>query len=133
MLIRDLLGNQHKINLGAVSSNNNRTAKSSLHIKARELLKKIYPTMKIVEEVPIPISPGKTVFLDFLLPTLSLIVEVNGQQHYEQSSLFHKNEAEFLKQKKRDNEKGRWAEINGLTLVILPYNNIDNWENILKG
>jgi hypothetical protein len=133
MIIRDLLGNQHKINLGAVSANSNRSARSSLHIKARELLKELYPTMQILEEIPVPIYPGKTVYLDFLLPTLSLIVEVNGQQHYQQSSLFHKNETDFLKQKKRDNDKERWAETNGFTLVVLPYDDVNGWQNLLKG
>jgi len=131
MIIKDLLGNKHNINLGTISINTVRELRSSLHIQARALLKELYPMTQIVEEVSIPILPGQTIYFDFFIPLFKTFIEVQGQQHYEQSSLFHKNEADFLKQKKRDNDKVRWAELNGFTLIELPYDRIDEWRNLL--
>jgi len=131
MIIKDLLGNKHNINLGTISINTVRELRSSLHIQARALLKELYPMTQIVEEVSIPILPGQTIYFDFFIPLFKTFIEVQGQQHYEQSSLFHKNEADFLKQKKRDNDKVRWAELNGFTLIELPYDKIDEWRNLL--
>jgi len=131
MIIKDLLGNKHNINLGTISINTVRELRSSLHIQARALLKELYPMTQIVEEVSIPILPGQTIYFDFFIPLFKTFIEVQGQQHYEQSSLFHKNEADFLKQKKRDNDKVRWTELNGFTLIELPYDKIDEWRNLL--
>jgi len=131
MIIKDLLGNKHNINLGTISINTVRELRSSLHIQARALLKELYPMTQIVEEVSIPILPGQTIYFDFFIPLFKTFIEVQGQQHYEQNSLFHKNEADFLKQKKRDNDKVRWAELNGFTLIELPYDKIDEWRNLL--
>ena len=133
MIIKDLLGNKHKINLGTMSINSTRENRSSLHIEARKLIKEIYPTAKIIEEVAIPILPGQIVYFDFFIPIINLFIEVQGQQHYEQSSLFHKNEAEFLKQRKRDNDKVVWAELNGFDLICLPYNKATSeWRDLLS-
>lgn len=131
MIIKDLLGNKHTINLGTISTNTIREVRSSLHIEARKLIKELYPMTKVIEEISIPILPGQTIYFDFFIPLFKTFIEVQGQQHYEQSSLFHKNEADFLKQKKRDSDKIRWAELNEFTLIELPYNKIDEWRNIL--
>jgi acetyl-CoA carboxylase alpha subunit len=131
MIIKDLIGNKHKINLGAMSTNT-RLTRSSLHIKARELLKEIYPTIQVIEEVSIPISPGRTVYFDFFIPLLNTFIEVQGQQHYEKSTLFHKNDAGFMRQKKNDGDKEKWAEMNGFDLICLPYDGVEEWADLLK-
>lgn len=132
MIVKDLQGNSHKVSLANSYPNINKPSKSSFHLEARKLLQQTFPSVQIVEEVPIPIRKGYTCYFDFFLPTLNLFVEVQGIQHYHPNSMFHKSGSDFLKQKKRDNDKRLWAEINAFTLVELPYDKVDQWQDILK-
>lgn len=104
--------------------------RSSLHIQARELIKKVFTSEKLLEEVPLPGSGG--LFGDFYLPQSKIMVEVHGRQHYEFVSHFHQNIQGFIASKKRDNNKADWCSLNGITLVVLPYNgDIEEWKKIL--
>lgn len=131
MKVYDLDGNLISWKMGGTSSKDNR-AKSSLHLQARELLTTIYPTITFIEEVTLPLRRGQNGFLDFYCPLLKTAVEVHGSQHYEFSTLFHSNAQSFLKQKQRDSEKALWCETNCINLIVLPYNRIDEWENLLR-
>jgi hypothetical protein len=133
MIVKDLSGTSHNLKLGNVNINSQRAVRSNIHIKARELLKNIYPTVQILEEISIPIRKSETLFVDFFIPLLSLIVEVQGNEHYEYNSFFHKSQSDFLKQQKRDAEKRLWAEINGFDLIELKFDEQDKWqEQLLK-
>lgn len=105
--------------------------KSSFHIQAREILKRLYPTMQILEEVTISIRRSETLYLDFYLPLNKTCIEVHGEQHYEFTPFYHPNKMAFLKSQKRDREKKEWCDINGISYIELPYNQTDNWENII--
>lgn len=128
----DLDGNIFKWNLSGYQDQSG-LHKSDLHLQARKLLKEIYPTLILLEEVTVPIKRGCVVYLDFYLPVNKLCVEVHGKQHYEFSTLFHATRADFLNQKKRDREKKQWLELNGISYIELPYNKVKDWENILRG
>jgi hypothetical protein len=105
--------------------------KSSYHLKARELIKKLYPTMQILEEVPIYVRRSEVLYLDFYLPLNRKCIEVHGEQHYEFIPFYHSNKLSFLKAKKRDKDKKEWCEINGISYIELPYNQTEEWENIV--
>lgn len=98
---------------------------SSYHAKARELLKELYPFDRILEEVTLPGSNTKlrksVLFVDFYIPNRSLLVEIQGEQHFEKNSFFHKDSMAFYKGQSRDRDKIEWASINGLTLISLNY------------
>lgn len=133
MIIKDLTGVSHNLKLGNVNIHSQRSVRSDLHVKARELLKEIYPTVQILEEIPIPVRKSETLYFDFFIPLLSLCVEVHGSQHYVFNQFFHKSQADFLKQKKNDRDKEEFCRINSFELVILPYNKTpDEWRQILK-
>lgn len=101
--------------------------RSELHLKARALLKRLYPTEPLLEEVFLPGSLG--LFADFYLPKRGMVVESSGEQHYRYVSHFHQNKAGFAQSQKRDANKCRWCELNKLTLVELPYNeDIEQWK-----
>lgn len=105
--------------------------KSSLHESSYELLKSLYPTHKLCEEVYIPELDG--IFLDFYLPTISLVVEVQGAQHYKFNKFFFKSTIDFNKAIRRDEIKKEWCELNNLILVELLYNeSICEWRNKLQ-
>lgn len=101
------------------------SVKSSLHIRARNLLSKLYPTMQILEEVPIAIRRGETLYLDFYIPLKRICVETHGEQHYKFVSHYHTNTLGFIRHKKRDREKQEWCHINGVVYIELPFNESD--------
>lgn len=132
MNIRDLNGKLHKWNLNGYMANSS-TVKSELHLLARDLLHKIYPTVVVLEEVAIPIRNNQQGFLDFYIPMYKMAVEVHGAQHYSFCKHYHINQRGWLDQQKRDREKRLWCENNNIRLVELPYNNTDSWEDIIRG
>ena len=114
-----------------------KTKKSKYHLQARELIKQIFSSYTILEEVKLPGSrdPSKksTLFLDFLVPGVKMAIEVHGQQHYEYSPFFHKTKAGFYQSLKRDEIKAEWCELNNFNLVVLKYSdNIDRWRQQIE-
>jgi hypothetical protein len=102
--------------------------KSEFHLRARELLKKTFPTLQIIEEIPVPIKRSETYYLDFYIPMLKVAVEVHGEQHYKFVSFYHHNQLGFIKSQKRDREKEEWCNINNIRYIELPYNETeDQW------
>jgi hypothetical protein len=131
MNIRDLDGNLYSWNLtgNIIKAGLETSHKSSYHLKARLLIKEIYPTMQILEEVPIHIRKSEVLYLDFYVPLLKKCIEVHGEQHYAFIPFYHTNKLAFLKAQKRDKEKQEWCEINGIKYIDLPYNeHLDNWK-----
>ncbi len=112
------------------SENLGRLTRSNLHLQARQLLHEIFPTSRILEEVPIPVRAKQTLYADFYLPLRKLIVEIHGEQHYKFSSFFHKTRQQFVLQQRRDRDKQEWCLNNKIDIVILPYNeDLNEWRN----
>lgn len=105
---------------------------STLHITARGILKTQYPTVKILEEVNIPITRRRTLYLDFYIPLYNLAIEVDGQQHYKYTKFFHGSKRKFRKSVDNDYLKEQFCDINGITLIRFKYNeSIDRWRELL--
>lgn len=112
--------------------------RSKFHIRARNLIRELYHSYRILEEVKLPGSTAThkkgVLYLDFFIPTIMLGVEVHGQQHYQFTPFFHKSKADFARSQTRDAEKERWCELNNIDLIILPYSESDDeWRKRLKG
>lgn len=70
----------------------------------------------------IDIKPNITV--DIFIPTLKLIIEYQGSQHYEETEYFTRDksgENRFELQNTRDSRLREYANINGLILIEWPY------------
>ena len=107
-----------------------REARSSHHLRTRELLHELYPTIQIFEEVPIQVYKRTQLYLDFFIPLLKIAVEVHGEQHYEFVPFYHQNHMGFIAQKINDLNKKTWCTKNGFRLIELPYNeDNDVWRN----
>lgn len=121
MHIKDLDGQTHFWHLTGNISNGTITNKSSFHLRARSLIKHIFPTLQVLEEVPITLRRGETLFLDFYLPLKKMCIEVHGEQHYNFIPFYHNNMLSFLKAQKRDSEKQEWCEYNNIKHIALPH------------
>ena len=67
---------------------------------------------------------GNRLFFDFHLPTLDILVEVQGRQHYEFVEHFHGDAASWRAHQKRDRLKKEYASNEEQTLVTIDYNEI---------
>ncbi len=127
MKIKGLDGREYSWYLvGYQPSLSDERPRSELHLEVRSLLREIFPSDRLLEEVPLP-STG--LFADFYLPQRKLMVEAHGRQHYEYVHFFHENIKGFMESKKRDRMKAEWCELNNITLVVLSYaENKDVWK-----
>ena len=133
MQVKYLDGFQHRWVLTGHMAHGKISNRSTYHLRARRLLSSIFPTLQILEEVPIPLRKSETLFLDFYLPLKKLCVEVHGEQHYKFIPFYHNDILGFLKAQKKYREKIEWCENNNITLVELPYNeSTDEWSSRLN-
>lgn len=127
----DLEGRKYKISLSKYTNQHNN--KSDLHLKARKLLHDIFPFDSICEELTIHVGRGQTLFADFYLISRRLMIEVHGEQHFKHVQFFHKNKSQFRLAKARDANKAEWCKVNNIRLVILAFDNQDEWEDLIYG
>jgi hypothetical protein len=106
--------------------------RSSYHLRARDLLRRIFGSQRVLEEVGLPSLNGLR--FDFFIPSHHMAVEVHGSQHYEFSRFFHDNMWNFWRSQGNDQLKRDWCELNSIGLIELPYNEDDTeWtKRILK-
>jgi hypothetical protein len=57
---------------------------------------------------------------------LVCLIEVDGEQHFKNSSFFYKKESDFKKALARDRLKNRYCLINNLKLIRIPFDKIEN-------
>ena len=127
--VRELNNNLVNWNLNGCSATN--AVKSSYHLSARQMIKEIYPTMQILEEVPIHLRRNEIAYLDFYIPLLKKCVEVHGEQHYKFIAHFHINPMGFVKAQKKDREKVDWCNLNNISFVELPFDQQEKWKELI--
>jgi hypothetical protein len=139
MKVKGINGKEYVWNLSGYDVfQNDQRKRSKYHIRARNLLKEIFNSYRILEEVKLPGSTSlhrkSVLYLDFYIPNLKLGIEIHGEQHYDYSPFFHKSKADFLKSKARDEDKIEWCELNGIDLIVLKYSESDDeWRTRIKG
>lgn len=116
---------------------NDKRKRSKYHIRARNILKQIFHSYRILEEVKLPGSTEShrkgVLYLDFYIPQIMMAIEVHGQQHYEYTPFFHKNKADFAIAQSKDDDKIRWCELNKIDLVVLKYSDTDEtWRDQIE-
>jgi len=111
--------------------------RSKHHLRAREIIRDIYGSYRVLEEVKMPGSTAShrksVLYLDFFIPVIRLAVEVHGRQHYEHIPFFHETKKDFVLAKARDEDKVDWCELNNIELITLKYSETDDeWRKQLK-
>jgi hypothetical protein len=133
MIVQDLDGHSHNWNLTGHMAKGKVSHRSTFHLQARNLITNHFPTLQVLEEVPIQLRKSEVLYLDFYLPLVKTCVEVHGEQHYKFVGFYHNTHLGFLKAQKRDREKTEWCSINGIKQIVLPYNEtIEEWKEKLN-
>lgn len=131
MKVKGINGKEYVWNLSGYDVfNDDQRKRSKYHIRARGLLKELFSSYRILEEVKLPGSTAlnrkSVLYVDFYIPTINLAIEVHGEQHYEYNPFFHKSKADFLKAKARDEDKIEWCKLNNIRIVVLDYRKTDD-------
>ena len=110
----------------------NSSSRSSLHLKAKDLLDEMFPYDRILEELSLVGSRTSrrrgTLRADFFIPNRMLLIEVHGEQHHKFNNFFFADKLSFYKAKARDSDKREWCEINDIKLVEFNYDeDMDEW------
>ena len=134
MKVTGINGREYAWNLTSYNVDaNDKRKRSKFHVRARNLLKTIFHSYRILEEVKLPGSTEShrkgVLYLDFYIPQIMMAIEVHGQQHYDYTPFFHKNKADFALAQAKDDDKIRWCELNNLSIVTFKYSdNEDEWK-----
>jgi hypothetical protein len=124
-------GRSYHWSLGEMPDGTDPKRRSAPHLRARELLRRVYPLDRVLEEVYLP---GVKLTADFVLPLRRLVVEVHGEQHYTFNPFFHGSRFGFAASLRRDREKADWCRANALELVVFKWDDGDAvWEGQLRG
>ena len=138
MKVTGINGREYVWNLNGYSvAANDKRKRSKYHIRARNLLKEMYHSYRMLEEVKLPGSTQShrkgVLFLDFFIPQIKLAIEVHGQQHYKYTPFFHKNKADFAIAKAKDEDKIEWCELNKIDIIVLKHSDTDEqWRDQIE-
>jgi len=90
------------------------------------MLKTLFPRDVILEEFTVP---GSRLSVDFFIPNRDLVIEVQGDQHFEHNEFFHgdrKLSTKYGGQQIRDRQKAEWCVNNDFTLVEILEKDTEN-------
>jgi len=129
-------GHEFKVSLDNLVKNKRGCphCKNKTEHKLLEYLKTIYPRVKHQYKVKWCKNPDTDRYLpfDFMIPSLNIIIELDGRQHFEQVS----NWKDHCSTKKRDVYKMRCALAHGFTIIRILQNDvwqdINDWKNKLR-
>lgn len=113
----------------------NSEPKSGLHKRALDITRGIFPSDPILNEVSLPGAGNKvtkSLYADIMIPSRRLIIEVHGEQHYSRVPFFQHTQRDFLMGQMRDRRKKEWSELNGFTVIELPFDRESEWENMIN-
>ena len=138
MKVIGINGKEYAWNLTSYSVDaNDKRKRSKFHVRARKLLKTIYHSYRILEEVKLPGSTEShrkgVLYLDFYIPLIKTCIEFHGEQHYKFIGHYHGNRFNFIKAKQRDMSKKEWCELNNITHLELKFDQTDEqWKEIIE-
>lgn len=114
------------------------TSRSSMEILIEKLLSEIVGRENFYREYTwewLLSETGNHLYVDFYIPNINIVIEYDGQQHYEFSKFFYKTEEQFKRRQELDKLKEKLILEHDIKLVRIPYyQKIDKQliENICK-
>lgn len=109
---------------------------SKMHKEVFSALKEHFSFYTIEQEFKLEVydedGQRHTLFMDFFIKELSVAIECQGRQHFEQNAHFHAAEGAFKGQQSRDSMKKKWCDMNDIPLVEVRYDDKISGEFMLK-
>ena len=99
--------------------------------EVKELVKEIFPYCTLIEEHFVKFK-GQKLFFDFYIKEFQILIEVQGEQHFEYTPHFHGDREGFLSSRRRDNLKIEYCELERLALVEVAFNEEINKKKLLR-
>lgn len=65
---------------------------------------------------------GALLEFDIAIPSRRILIEYNGEQHYQFIATFHKTKTRFVEQQRRDKRKAKLAKQNNYILIVFKFN-----------
>ena len=93
-----------------------------------ERLRGLFPNSTIYAQLP---CLGTDLRLDFYIHSIKMAFEFDGEQHGQFSAHFHKDRRGFLRAQENDRKKGEWCDINGIRLIRVTKNSLDQLEEMI--
>ena len=106
-------------------------SKSIVQFKLGECIQKAYPHYIILEEFPISVFGGRTLYLDFFIPEKRMAFECHGRQHYEFVKHYHGNIDGWVNSQNNDMQKKEWCIRNSIKLIAVRDTDV-NWDKFQK-
>lgn len=97
-------------------------ARSKLEAQLDAALKILYPHERIRSDWAIKVPPGRTLYVDRIIPGARVAIEADGRQHSTFIKYMHGDADGFKNHQERDRIKAEWLRANGYTLVRVAYN-----------
>lgn len=88
--------------------------KSNPQFQVKKFLKKYWLNYVVYRELTVP---GTRLKIDIYNASKKIAIEVDGNQHLDYNSFFHKNRLGYLKSFMNDHRKEQWCEINNIKLI----------------
>lgn len=92
-----------------------------------EILNKLnikFESQKSFETCRFPNTGAKARF-DFYIPSMNILIEYNGEQHYKSNGRGWNTEEALVDRQERDQYKIAWCNENNIPLMIIPYTDFD--------
>jgi hypothetical protein len=116
MKYKDLKGRVKYKNISHTLVKWNEVSKSKFQREIKDFFRKYWEYDLVYEEMPMV---GTRLRLDLANYTKKVAVEVQGEQHNEFNTFFHKTRNDFRRQLERDDKKEKWCEVNGYKLILI--------------
>lgn len=95
-------------------------------------LEEVIPAIKVERQYYVYYK-GKKLLFDFYIPSWSIMIEVQGEQHNKFIEFFHGNRDGFIQQKVRDFMKQEWAAGQGVKILEINKKNFpENSSRLLE-
>lgn len=94
----------------------------------RELIERHY-MFRVYDSI---LKINRKIYVDFYISSLNTIIEYDGKQHVEETSLFHKTHDDFINQVNRDRCLERFCKENNYKILRISYKDNNRIPEILK-
>lgn len=67
---------------------------------------------------------------DFYIPSMNILIECDGEQHFRYTKMFHKKKSDFTKAQERDRQKNSYALAHQIKLYRIPFWEFEHIKNL---